>query len=95
MQLFTWLQVCLCLLIGLSSIIQALPIIILYQSFGVGAAWVVLWCFWWSLPLWVLFRLTTDQSQSATGYSSVERLKLMPERIGASFGDEKLDLWSR
>ena len=57
-QLFARLQVCLCMLQGLSSIIQALPVIILYQSFGVDPGWVVLWCFWWSLPLFLLWRLT-------------------------------------
>eukprot|EP01084_Bolivina_argentea_P159435 277672_1 len=57
-QLFTRLQVCLCMFQGLSAIIQALPVIILYQSFGVDVGWIVLWCMWWSFPLFLLFRLT-------------------------------------
>ena len=38
----------------LNSSIEALPVIILYQSFGVSYSWITVWFSWWVIPILLL-----------------------------------------
>ena len=51
------------LLETLTSFMEALPVIVLYQSFGVNAIWIIIWTFWWTIPVLLLIHAwyTVDQ----------------------------------
>lgn len=39
------------------SFLEALPVIVLYQSFSVNISWITLWTAWWIVPILLLFHV--------------------------------------
>ena len=51
------LLVCMFMFQALNSAIECIPVIVLYQSFGVSFTWLFIWSVWWMVPVILLIHL--------------------------------------